>query len=232
MRRITIDVLPHTSIVPSTPDSMNISSGKSDGFDRRCWWVAVVRNRHENMAVTGSGSPNRGVPPTHDGFMPLPKVCRRSPVPFDVRLLRRPVEVRVAKIREIQIGAPGDKATKMAPLATRRQVDHFQGVVAASFAAGARPAIGRRVSTGNASNYVYEPTILFCGGNDVACACEVLFGPVLSVIPFDDEADVIAKANYTRNGMTASRIAPSATLAKADIESRPWAAAGLPWSQS
>ena len=115
----------------------------------------------------------------------------------------RLVAVLVEKARAIRIGAPGETATEMGPLATRRQLDHIRRVIAASLQAGARLATGGRAPPGMESGYYYEPTILLCNDNDLACAREELFGPVLSVIGFDSEADAIAKANDTPYGLAA-----------------------------
>jgi acyl-CoA reductase-like NAD-dependent aldehyde dehydrogenase len=51
------------------------------------------------------------------------------------------------------------------------------------------------------AGYYFEPSIIRCADNDVPCAAEELFGPVLSVIDFDDEEDALAKANDTRYGL-------------------------------
>ena len=107
------------------------------------------------------------------------------------------------KARRIRIGDPQDPATEMGPLATARQLEHIEQVVAASLGAGATLVTGGQRAGGFASGNYYAPTILACAGNEVPCAAEELFGPVLSVIGFSDEADAIAKANDSPFGLAA-----------------------------
>ncbi|MDQ0301471.1 aldehyde dehydrogenase [Ancylobacter polymorphus] len=111
--------------------------------------------------------------------------------------------ILTAKARRIRIGDPQDPATEMGPLATARQLGHIEQVVAASLAAGATLVTGGQRAEGLASGNYYAPTILACAGNEVPCAAEELFGPVLSVIGFDGEADAITKANDSPFGLAA-----------------------------
>lgn len=105
------------------------------------------------------------------------------------------------KARRIRIGDPQDPATEMGPLATARQLAHIEDVVAASLAAGASLVTGGTRAEGFLAGNYYAPTILACAGNEVPCAAQELFGPVLSVIGFTDEADAIAKANDSPFGL-------------------------------
>jgi len=107
------------------------------------------------------------------------------------------------KARRIRIGDPQDPATEMGPLATARQLAHIEQVVAASLEAGAALVTGGTRAEGFTAGNYYAPTILACAGNDVPCAAEELFGPVLSVISFTGEADAIAKANDSPFGLAA-----------------------------
>ena len=105
------------------------------------------------------------------------------------------------KAERIVIGDPSDPATEMGPLATERQRDGIEAVLAASLAEGARLATGGRRVQRFTRGFYFEPTILLCTGNAVPCVAEELFGPVLSVIPFDDEAEAVALANDSRFGL-------------------------------
>ena len=107
------------------------------------------------------------------------------------------------KARRIRIGDPQDRATEMGPLATARQLSHIEEVVAASIKAGAALVTGGQRAEGFTAGNYYAPTILACAGNEVPCAAEELFGPVLSVIGFADEADAVAKANDSPFGLAA-----------------------------
>lgn len=112
-------------------------------------------------------------------------------------LLRKLAE----KAAQIQIGNPHDMQTEMGPLATTRQLAHIQQVVEESISQGATLVCGgKRHPTLVDGNY-YLPTILDCPHKDIASIRKELFGPVLSVIAFDTEAEAIALANDSAYGL-------------------------------
>lgn len=113
----------------------------------------------------------------------------------------RLLDVLTRKAKAIRIGNPQDPATEMGPLATARQIAHIEDVVARSLDAGARLVTGGRRHDGPDGGFYYEPTILACADQTVPCVREELFGPVLSVIPFDGEEDAVAKANDSEFGL-------------------------------
>lgn len=115
----------------------------------------------------------------------------------------RLVERLVERASEIQIGDPADMATEMGPLATARQRDHVEDVVARARAAGARLEVGGARPEGFGNGFYYQPTILSTDDDDNPAVREELFGPVLSVLAFDDEADAIRRANATEYGLAA-----------------------------
>lgn len=123
------------------------------------------------------------------------------------------MDILAGKARRIRIGDPQDPATEMGPLATGRQLAHIEATVAASLAAGARLVTGGRRPAAFADGNYYEPTILACTGNEVPCAAEELFGPVLSVIPFETEEDAVALANDTSFGLASGVFTASLTRA-------------------
>ncbi|MBV9524163.1 MAG: aldehyde dehydrogenase, partial [Alphaproteobacteria bacterium] len=123
-------------------------------------------------------------------------------------LVERSIEARlidslIAKAKAIRIGDPQDPASEMGPLATSRQRDHIEAILARSIASGAAILTGGRRPAAFPEGYYFEPTIIACAGNAVPCAAEELFGPVLSVIAFEDEADAVMKANDTPFGLAA-----------------------------
>jgi aldehyde dehydrogenase (NAD+)/betaine-aldehyde dehydrogenase len=89
----------------------------------------------------------------------------------------------------------------MGPLATSRQRDHIERVVQASIDAGARLVTGGAVPADRREGWYYTPTILDCDHADLPCVQEELFGPVLSVMAFDTEAQAVALANDTVYGL-------------------------------
>jgi aldehyde dehydrogenase (NAD+) len=113
------------------------------------------------------------------------------------RLLARLVE----KARAIKIGDPQDLATEMGPLATRRQRDHIEAVLAASLEAGGTLLTGGGRPEGHGEGFFFEPTIVECATAAVPSVAQELFGPVLSVMTFDTEAEALALANDTQYGL-------------------------------
>lgn len=113
------------------------------------------------------------------------------------RLLQR----LVAQAEAIRIGDPQDLATEMGPLATPKQCQRIERIVAASLAAGASLLTGGRQPEGMAGGQYYRPTILSCDDASIPSVCEEVFGPVLSVLSFDTEREAVALANDTAYGL-------------------------------
>lgn len=111
------------------------------------------------------------------------------------------VERLTTRARAIRIGDPQDMATEMGPLATRRQLEHIQRVLDASIEAGGRVVTGGSQPEGLAAGHYFLPTIVDCPNAKVPSIMEELFGPVLSVVMFDTEAEAIALANDTKYGL-------------------------------
>jgi acyl-CoA reductase-like NAD-dependent aldehyde dehydrogenase len=112
----------------------------------------------------------------------------------------------VARARRIRIGDPTDPATQMGPLVSQRQLDTVERYVAIGRAEGARLAHGgnRLQLEGMAGGFFHEPTIFAGVHNDMRIAQEEIFGPVVCVIPFEDEDDAVRLANGTAFGLAAS----------------------------
>jgi len=125
----------------------------------------------------------------------------------------RLVEILKAKAAGIRIGDPQDPATEMGPLATLRQREHIEAVLARSLAAGGRLVCGGGRPAGQPDGWFFEPTIVTAADNAVPCVAEELFGPVLSVVPFDSEDEAVAKANDTRFGLASGVFTTSLTRA-------------------
>ena len=128
-------------------------------------------------------------------------------------VLERLVGLLKAKAERIVIGDPAEVATEMGPLATRRQREAIEAALARSVAAGATIVAGGRRVERLERGFYFEPTIVACEGNAVPCVAEELFGPVLSVIPFEDEADALAKANDSRYGLASGLFTANLTRA-------------------
>lgn len=111
------------------------------------------------------------------------------------------VDRLVERARSIVQGDPGDLATEMGPVATERQLANVTGFVDRALEAGAVAASGGRRS-GMGGLFV-DPTILTGVTPDMEIAREEVFGPVLAVMRFSDEAEAIRMANDTVYGLAA-----------------------------
>ena len=112
----------------------------------------------------------------------------------------------VARTAKIRIGDPLDWETQMGPVISPTQCNRVLSFVEKARSEGADLAHGgRKVDTGElkAGNFV-EPTIFDQVSNDMTIAQEEVFGPVLSVIPFKEEEEVIALANNVIYGLAAT----------------------------
>ncbi len=134
-----------------------------------------------------------------------------------------------ARVENLRIGHPLDPATEIGPLIHPRHLDKVCSYFDVARAEGATVRSGGTVRNAIAGGYFVEPTLFTGARNDMRIAQEEIFGPVLTAIPFDDEADAIAIANDTRYGLTAyvwTRDVGRAHRVARDIE------AGMVWVNS
>jgi 5-carboxymethyl-2-hydroxymuconic-semialdehyde dehydrogenase len=105
------------------------------------------------------------------------------------------------RVKRLKVGDPFDPATEVGPLIHPR---HFEKV--ASFTDIARQE-GAQVAAGGepipGGGYFFQPTLFTGAETTMRIAQEEIFGPVLTAIPFDDEADAVAKANDVPYGLAA-----------------------------
>ncbi|WP_369227860.1 aldehyde dehydrogenase [Streptomyces sp. R39] len=106
----------------------------------------------------------------------------------------------------IRIGDPSDPATQIGPLVSAVQRDKVLALIEKGRSEGARVAAGGGAPDLPApldGGFFVRPTVLADATMDMQIAREEIFGPVAVVVPFDDEADAIAKANDNRFGLGA-----------------------------
>ncbi|MFD1507101.1 aldehyde dehydrogenase [Georgenia yuyongxinii] len=106
---------------------------------------------------------------------------------------------------EIHLGDPLDPATEMGPIAFPEQLEKVEHYVALGLAEGGTlVAGGRRPDDERLQHgYFFEPTVLTNITNSMRIAREEIFGPVLSVIPFDTEEEAVEIANDSEYGLAA-----------------------------
>jgi betaine-aldehyde dehydrogenase len=115
------------------------------------------------------------------------------------------VDAMVERAKAIKLGPGMDRTTKMGPLVSAEQLARVQeyqaiGKKEAKVALGG----GRPRGAGLDRGYFVEPTIFYDVDNSARIAREEIFGPVASVIPFDDEAEALRIANDTYYGLAAA----------------------------
>lgn len=111
---------------------------------------------------------------------------------------------RVAeRAKTIRIGDPMDESTELGPLAFAAQREKVAGYVDIGRTEGARVLTGGHATDGGLGGYFYEPTILTDVDNTMRVVREEIFGPVLAIMPFDTEEEVVGLANDTDYGLAA-----------------------------
>lgn len=100
-----------------------------------------------------------------------------------------------ARIKSITVGDPLDAKTDMGPLATQRQRDRIERLLSASLSAGARLLAGGKRPEGFGGGFYFEPTVVECADQSFPVVRQELFGPVLSVLKFNDEQQAIDLAD-------------------------------------
>ncbi|WP_299588469.1 betaine-aldehyde dehydrogenase [uncultured Tateyamaria sp.] len=105
------------------------------------------------------------------------------------------------RLADALIGDPQDPATSFGPMVSARQMEIVQGYIAKGQDEGARLVYGGdRVARGG---FYLQPTVFADVTDDMTIAREEIFGPVMAVLDFEDEAEVMPRANDTEFGLAA-----------------------------
>jgi len=113
-------------------------------------------------------------------------------------------ELIVAEFEAMRVGDPREAATNIGPMVTRKQYERVQGYIKRGIDEGATlltGGLGR--PQGLERGYFVRPTVFGNVSNQMSIAREEIFGPVLSVIAYDDEEQAVALANDTIYGLHA-----------------------------
>ncbi len=112
-------------------------------------------------------------------------------------------EIAAGVANAVNVGDPKSEDTRIGPVVSEAQWDKIQGLIQAGIDEGATLAAG---GTGRPegldTGFYVKPTVFSDVSNDMVIAREEIFGPVLAIIPYDDEDDAIRIANDTPYGLS------------------------------
>lgn len=139
-------------------------------------------------------------------FYSTGQVCSNGTRVFVHEKIAEPFIKRIVeRTRAIRIGDPLDAETQMGPMVSLAQRDKVLSYIEKGKAEGAKLECGGGIPAlqGLEKGSYIEPTIFTNVTDDMTIAREEIFGPVMSILTFSDENDVIARANDTEFGLAA-----------------------------
>jgi acyl-CoA reductase-like NAD-dependent aldehyde dehydrogenase len=118
----------------------------------------------------------------------------------------RVVELFLAQTAKVVVGDPADEKTAMGPLVSERQRERVLDYIRIGREEGAEVIAGGTAPDGEPfqSGAYLEPTVFDNASAEMRIAQEEIFGPVVAIIPFDDEDDAVRIANATPYGLSGS----------------------------
>lgn len=133
------------------------------------------------------------------------QVCSATSRVLVEKSLYGPLLERLAEeAAKITIGDGMDEGTLLGPLVAKSQHDKVLAMIDEGVKQGARVVHGAKRPADRDTGYFLEPTILADMGEDNVVWTEEIFGPVVCIKPFEDEADAIRMSNATRFGLAAA----------------------------
>lgn len=123
--------------------------------------------------------------------------CARSRILVQRSVFDRFMELFEPAVKAVVVGDPNARDTEMGPLVSKPHRDKV-----ASYVPDDAP-VAFRGSAPDGPGYWFPPTVLLPRRTD-RCVREEIFGPVVTVLPFEDEADAVALANDTHYGLSGS----------------------------
>ncbi len=123
--------------------------------------------------------------------------CARSRILVERSVYDKFLELLEPAVKGVFVGNPSDERAEMGPLVSK---EHFEKV--SSYLDESKVAF--RGSAPSGSGYWFAPTVMIPSGRDDKLVVDEIFGPVVSVLPFDDEADAISLANDSVYGLSGS----------------------------
>ena len=132
--------------------------------------------------------------------------CARSRIFVEASAHDRMLELFTEATRKVVVGDPSDDKTEMGSLVSRRQRERVSSYIDIGKEEGADLVYGGEAPTGDPfdAGAYWSPTIFDACRTDMRIVREEIFGPVVAIIPFEDEADAVRLANDTPYGLSGS----------------------------
>jgi betaine-aldehyde dehydrogenase len=111
------------------------------------------------------------------------------------------VDALAGMVSNLKVGDPGDPSTQIGPLVAKRQQDRVESYIAVGQEEGAKVVTGGSHASGKDQGWYVAPTVFADVDPGMRIAREEIFGPVLAVIPYEDEADAVKIANDSDYGL-------------------------------
>jgi acyl-CoA reductase-like NAD-dependent aldehyde dehydrogenase len=125
-------------------------------------------------------------------------------------------EIAARTAEQARIGDPFDPGTTLGPLVSSTQLERVRGYIRKGVEEGARLVTGgEEAPEGVGGGYYVRPTIFSDVRSDMTIAQEEIFGPVVSIIPYDSEEEAVSIANDTVYGLSGAVWAGDVEHAKA-----------------
>jgi aldehyde dehydrogenase (NAD+) len=128
--------------------------------------------------------------------------CAGSRLFVEAKIHDQFVEKMLSKVKDVKVGNPLDHATQQGPQVSQEQFDKVMGYIQSGQKAGAKMLTGG--GRAGDQGYFIHPTVFTGVEDSMQIACEEIFGPVMSIIPFKDIDEVIARGNKTMYGLAAA----------------------------
>jgi len=124
--------------------------------------------------------------------------CARSRILVQRSVYDRFLELLEPAVKGVKVGSPGNPATEMGPLVSQAHHDRVSSFVTDE------SRVAFRGTAPDGPGFWFAPTVLLPASRTDRAVTEEIFGPVVTVLPFEDEADAIALANDTTYGLAGS----------------------------
>jgi len=132
--------------------------------------------------------------------------CARSRILVERSAHDQVVELFAAATRNVKVGRPSEDATEVGTLVSLRQLERVRDYIEIGLSEGATLVVGGDAPSDPdlAGGAYLMPTVFDGVSNDMTIAREEIFGPVVSIIPFDTEEEALRLANATPYGLSGS----------------------------